>query len=53
VIHSKHKPNVDEEKKQQLLNVIEADIMRKKKARRVFKQVIDEETKEVKMVLQY
>lgn len=41
VIHSKHQPKVDEDKKQQIMSLIEADIMRKNKAKKVYKQLID------------
>lgn len=53
MIHTKHKPSVDEEKKQQLMNFIEADVLRKKKIKKLFKQVVDEITQEIKLVPYY
>lgn len=53
VIHSKHKPSIDEEKKQQLLNFIEAEFMRKKRAKKMYKQIIDQATQEVKLIPYY
>jgi len=44
VIHSKYQPKVDEDKKQQIMSLIEADVMKKKKAKRVYKQLIDQAT---------
>ena len=35
------------------MKVIENDMLRKKKAKKVFKQVTDEKTNEVKVVWQY
>jgi hypothetical protein len=41
VIHKQHHPVVDEHKKNELAKLIEKEMMRKKRARKVFKQVID------------
>ena len=44
VIHDKHKPQVDEKKKEELMRYIEVDMLRKKRAKKVYKQVVDETT---------
>lgn len=41
VIHDKHKPNIDEKKKQQLMRYVQNDMLLKNKAKKVYKQVID------------
>lgn len=48
IITKSHRPTIDEEKRKNLLDFIEEDIMRKKNAKKVFKQVIDEETNEMR-----
>ena len=53
MIHDKHKPSIDEKKKGELAKFIENDMLRKNKAKKVYKQVVDEETKEVKLTWHY
>jgi hypothetical protein len=48
VIYKNHQPIVDEEKKKQLIRYIEDDFMKKKRARKIFKQVVDESTNQVR-----
>ena len=44
-ILSKYQPRVDQDKKQQLMSLLEADMMKKKKAKKVYKQLVDQTTK--------
>jgi hypothetical protein len=44
VINKHHQPTIDEDKKKQLIKCIEDDIMKKKRARKLFRQVVDETT---------
>ena len=41
VIHDKHKPHIDQKKREELMRYIENDMLLKKKAKKVYKQVID------------
>ena len=53
VIHDKHKPHIDQKKRDELMRYIENDMLLKKKAKKVYKQVIDQKTKETKIVYHY
>jgi hypothetical protein len=44
VIHKNHQPVIDEEKKKQLIKHIEDDMMKKRHARRLFKQIVNPDT---------
>lgn len=48
VIHKNHQPVVDEEKKKQLIKFIEDDLMKKRRARKMFRQVVDPVTQAVR-----
>ena len=41
IVSKSHRPTIDEEKRKKLLDFIEEDEMRKKHAKKVYKQVID------------
>lgn len=48
LIHQKHQPVVDEDKKNELLKLMEREMMRKKRARKIFKQIVDESTQQIR-----
>lgn len=48
VVHKLHPPSVDQEKRKELIKSIQADLLRNKHVKKVFKQVQDEQTQEIK-----